>query len=367
MTAIRDEYDYLIHLTACALKGIKSLEKPDELSFQLLLEHGISHEIANLAFYSIEKLLGKPEEKLYARFKEIRDRAIVKDINQSVTAEGIRTVLNDAGISFYELQGTAIKPLYPSSDMRTMSDMDFIVPKEKLPLAKEVLSLAGHSPTPVSDREFHIKQKPNIFVEVHSDFTPDGGRSEYIHSLAVSQNEKDRAAALYIFSILHVAKHYFSRGCGIRRVMDVYVLNKALKEKLDTEMLAASFKKSGRYSFWKDISLLADYWFGETDKIPPRIEKMATEIKGASLHGVFSETMDDAFKRKAALGEKGIRSRYFIKRVFPSITYMNQLFPILGKHRYLLPVFWVWRILKGVFTKWNTLWNEFLRMRKGKN
>ena len=56
MRKFQDEFDYLIHLVRCAVHGEAPQELPEGFDFQRVYECGEYHHIANIAFYSVEKL-----------------------------------------------------------------------------------------------------------------------------------------------------------------------------------------------------------------------------------------------------------------------------------------------------------------------
>ena len=116
-----DEYDYLIHLIRCGICDEQPGELPESFRFEQVYECGNYHHVANIVFDSIEKLMHKPEESLYQKWQACRDKAIIRDINQSYAAEEIRNSFSNADIRWLELQGTKMKSLYPKPEWRTMS------------------------------------------------------------------------------------------------------------------------------------------------------------------------------------------------------------------------------------------------------
>ncbi len=365
MLKVKDAYDYLIHLAASAVNGTKPKELPDGITFQQIFSLGVPHEIVNLVFYAIEKLENKPEEPLYTKWRELRDHAIVKDINQAAMAEEYRNMFRKANIPFYELQGTRIKPLYPSSDMRTMSDLDFIIDRQNIFKANEIFKATGYETEIIMDNEIQFSLPPNIFVEVHTYFSPDGDRSaDYLKELIISGDEKKFETAFYLFSVLHTAKHYFARGCGIRRILDIYLLNRKYPEMLKDKFVRKSLKKSGMLSFADNAAALAEYWFGDLNEENKTIRDMGISIKTSSLHGVFDSNADISIKLREKYGVKGARLKYIIRRIFPAEILMVQMFPVLGKHRWLLPFLWVYRWIRAIFTKADTIFDSLKKVLK---
>jgi len=63
------DYEYLIHLIYCAVHDEQPLEKPEEVSFYNVLHLGKIHEVANIAYLSVERLEKKPPQEIYDEWK----------------------------------------------------------------------------------------------------------------------------------------------------------------------------------------------------------------------------------------------------------------------------------------------------------
>jgi len=55
------EYGYLIRLLRAAIRQETPEELPEGLSFETVYRHAMEHDVANLAFYAVERLQKKPE------------------------------------------------------------------------------------------------------------------------------------------------------------------------------------------------------------------------------------------------------------------------------------------------------------------
>ena len=51
------EYEYLLHLLRCAVHGAVPEPIPDGVSFEQVLQYGMKHEVANIAFLAVKKQL----------------------------------------------------------------------------------------------------------------------------------------------------------------------------------------------------------------------------------------------------------------------------------------------------------------------
>ena len=351
----RTECEYLVHLLRCAIHDQKPEELPEGLSFQNVFRYGLAHDVANLAFYALEKLEHLPEKELFDRWRLRRDLAISRDLNQQFAREEIVQELKGRGIPFLEVQGTVLKKLYPRSEYRTMSDIDLIVKPEHLLQCGEVLGKLGYRWKNTFGIEIDGERAPNILVEIHTVFFSErnvyGGIMKPPFSIE-EPTPKDVEEELYLYSILHVAKHYFSSGCGIRRVLDMYLINRAYGECADSPYIKSALEKAKLTEFASDMFRLAESWFSPSGD-PNFQEPMAMKLLHSAVHGTTKQMVASDLNKLSDSSEYtvGLKLKYLLLRVFPGDNIMLLHYPFLAKYRFLYPIFWVHRILKMLFSE----------------
>ena len=352
---VMSEYNYLIHLIRAAIRQETPEELPDGLSFETVYRYAMEHDVANLAFYAVERLQKKPEAELYAKWSRRRDLALVRDMHQEFAYDEIVSELKTQGIPYKELQGTVLKKLYPRTEYRTMSDIDFIVEKKNLPQCGAILEKLGYRCKKQDDFEIDGFRSPDIYVELHTDyFSP---HTEYYNMMKVAlsdgeMTEKERYAELYLYNVLHIAKHYFSCGCGIRRILDMYFIDQCYRSKIDTEYVSYVLTEVGLNGFADNISRLADAWFGDTDMSDGTVS-LEREILNAGLHGRRENYIS---RRLQCLNERasitfGTKVKYLLSRIFPCFKTMKIKYPVLNRVKLLLPFCWFHRIIRMLLGK----------------
>lgn len=341
MREFLDECDYLIHLVRCAIHNEQPQELPETFDFERVYQFGVHHQVANIAFYSVEKLERKPQDELYAKWEAHRNRAVILHVNQSYAAQEVRNDFQAAGLRFLEVQGTKIKPLYPQPEYRTMSDIDFIVALEDLTKAGQVLQQLGYQCEQLADVEINAFRKPNIHIELHTEYFPEDCA---YRSVMASPFEAERhdINELYIYNMLHIAKHYFWKGCGIRRVLDAYFLNLHYGNLLDRKYVKSVFKAAGVRDFTAELSVLADRWFGEVQCAPQRSE-MAVYILNSGLHGTARNRLDNLLEDLRSDGTRFYKLKYFLQRIRGTKGTLHHTYPILKRHKILYPFCWLHR------------------------
>lgn len=350
----RNEFDYLIHLLKCALGSDKPNEKPDGVSFENVFECALKHDVANLAFYSVEKLENKPDRELYDRWKQVRDLAVMRDINQQFAHDELVAELKNEGVRSLEIQGTLVKKYYPQSDMRTMSDIDFVIDRENLGKAEEILKKLGYE-CDCHPYEVDAKRNPNINIEFHSkvfDSHPFIGCYENTFENAESADGFSYVYNIndfYVYNMFHLLKHYcFESGCGIRRFCDIYVLNKALGDKHDREYIKTMYDKFGVTVEALSVENLAQALFGNGE-MTEELSAMTDEIMTSAVHGTRTITVKNAMKKMTKNGKKHQKIRYFFSRVFLNYDKMVYQYPSLEGKKALLPIYYVRRVFRIAF------------------
>lgn len=345
METFLKECIYLIHLVRCAIHDLQPRELPEGMSFELVYECGVYHHVANIAFYSVEKLNVKPDPELYHKWQDCRDMTIVRDINQSFAADEIRDSFQNAGIRWVEVQGTRIKPLYPSPEWRTMSDIDFIVDLDNLPQAAKILDRLGYRYWDVDHAAVHGHRPPNINVEIHSDYFE--ATSDYANVMrspfaSLDENGQCEQNVFYLYNILHIAKHYFRGGCGIRRVLDAYYLDKHYGCALDHNYIHNSLRLAGAEEFYTALVTLAREWFGADERDCSQCE-MAGYILNSGLHGNRSNEiknrLDQTFDNAASFA----KLRFLMMRFLGGGGTLKRKYPVLERHKILYPFCWLHR------------------------
>ncbi len=349
-----DEYDYLIHLVECAIYERIPCEMPSHLSFDQVFQHGKEHEIANIAFYSIDKLKIKPTPKLYKSWENVRDMAVVRDMTQEFAREEILAEFKRENIRCMEVQGTKTKRLYPKPEYRTMSDIDFIVDKENLQKGKSILRFLGYR---CMDHGCEVDgyREPNIFIELHSDFFDEQSlyyqylNQPFDHGIGGEETFLVDDYTFYMYSVLHIIKHYYNSGCGIRRVLDLYLLNQKYKDQIDYFYRKSELKESQISDTISLFMKLADYWFGDGD-FEDELSDVITFIKTAGVHGTIRHHICNRMWKDIKENEKTkkVKYVYLLRRLFPGTDIMYQYFPVLKKCIILMPFCWVLRWINRI-------------------
>jgi len=354
MRSVHDEYDYLIHLVRCAIHDQTPSEIPDGVIFDSVYNSGVLHDVANIAFYSVEKLSVKPQDELYSKWESRKNSAVIRDINQSFAEDEIIYAFKDADIRSIGYQGTRMKALYPEREYRTMSDIDFVIDRDRLAEAREILEGLGYKCRDIRGVEVDGFRRPNIFVELHTELFPEN--SDFYEVLpdpfdgAVEEDRGRYAPSrkmFYIYNVLHIVKHYRYAGCGIRRILDLYYLNREYRDIAESSDTAMIFDDLETGDFVRDASIIAECWFGDGGDVPERLFEMASVIRSAGVHGTDEKKTENALLKNKSCSGKGGKSGYIIRRAFPKKAVLEERYPVLKKHPVLTPFCYTHRFFRA--------------------
>ena len=141
--------------------------------------------------------------------------------------------------------------------------------------------------------------------------------------------------------IAHMAYHFLSGGCGIRPVLDLWILRK--KYQYDEEQLLELLNKCHLISFYNNICLLTEIWFGDKEHNETTLKMEKHIIEG----GVYGSS-DKGAATGIAL-HKGNKTRYKLSIAFPPYIDMCNMYPSLKKHKILLPFCCIHRLFSKLF------------------
>ena len=139
----------------------------------------------------------------------------------------------------------------------------------------------------------------------------------------------------------HMAYHFVSGGCGLRSVLDMWILERELV--LDDEKLNALLTMTGLERFYSIVINLGEYWFGQG--VTATSVVLETE-KYILLGGTYGTKKQGAASKQV---KKGGKLRYFWSRLFMSYEGLAILYPAIKKHKILTPFCQIARWLSVIF------------------
>ncbi len=350
--------DYLIQLIKAAIHDVVPEEKPEEVKWENLFSLAVYHKVEEMVFYSISKLVNKPEGEIAHRWNSQHEKNQLIDMIQQEEAKEIIREASAAGIDILPLKGAIMKSMYPKTGFRQMADLDYLVEEFRIDDMIPIMEKLGYVADDVGLEDSHdvYKKLPYMEVEIHRRLLPpteenhwhtDGiwerlvPDSENVHLLHMTWED------YYLFHLLHFEKHYSMGGSGIRSIIDQYYFMEKYKDCLDWNYINQLLPKMNYVGFENMCRNLAEAWFGNGE-MTKDLEGPAEYIINSGAFGTFEQYQKWSFERYKR--EQGIKTKggFFFRRMFMERERMEFIYPSLKKHPWLLPFCWFHRLLNAV-------------------
>lgn len=306
-----------------------------------------SHDLAHLAGHALENAK-LPNCEILGKFKTAKTQAIYRYMRLDYEYNRVCKTLEKAEIPFVPLKGSVLRNYYPEPWMRTSCDIDILVKEEQLKYAvAEIERTLNYKVGERSNHDISLSSSTGVHLELHYDtirrlFAND--RRKEVLAL-IWKDAKPISAdtcefvisdeMFYFYHMAHMAKHFENGGCGIRSILDTWVMNHYIEEnRAKRETLLDS---GGLLAFAQAVESVTEVWFsGET---PNTLAKRVGEyiLQG----GIYGNKENRAAFGQAKAGGKW---RYLItRRLFIPYDYLKAEYPILKEHKYLTPIYQIVR------------------------
>ena len=352
--------DLLLSLVKCSLNGeaidIYATEKfLSDSKLATLFKVAKKHDVAHLVCYALEKngfcyedsdtwqLFLKEMEQAHLRYEMIQ-----ADINE------IFSCFEGEGVDYVPLKGAVVRTLYPEPWMRTSCDIDILVRKSELERAVGALveKLKYKTDGKKTYHDVSLYSPFGMHLELHYNIKENEPRYDKLLTRVWEfSNKTEKNSCKYLQSneflafhlIAHAAYHFANGGCGMRSVLDLWLLKNRLD--IDMAMLESLLEGAGLKTFFEAVLALGEYWFGELNSVSDTILEMERFIL---LGGAYGTDKQGAVSRQV---KKGGKLKYFWSRVFMSYENLAVLYPVIKRHKILTPFCqvarWVGAIFKG--------------------
>ena len=325
----------------------KRLYKPEQLPAIYRLSK--AHDIAHLIGLALERngLSGAPESE--EKFQKKQFIAVLRYEQLNYVQNQMFAALEAAQIPFLPLKGTVIRSLYPEGWMRTSCDVDVLVRPEHLEQAMVCLEQScGYVRRGKGSHDVNLLTPDRQHVELHYTLMEDEHAGAQVlkyvwdHATPVEgwqYRQEIPDDLFYYYHIAHMAKHFELGGCGIRPLIDLWLLDKQDRDSQKRDLLLA---QGGLLQFANAARRLSVCWMenGEADGLSRQMEQFI-------LFGGVYGTRENLVKVHQV--KKGSKGRYALSRIVLPYDVLKFQYPVLEEHRWLLPVCQVRRWCRLVF------------------
>lgn len=324
--------DLLSSMTDEEIKGVYDLAKKHDLTHLI----GVALETAESEDKNRYKPFFQEEIKAMYRYEWLKGEYIK-----------ICSLLQKHTIPYLPLKGSVIRDLYREPWHRTSSDIDILIPEDRMDDALAVFeNELSYTRGEHTLQDVSLRAPNGVHFELHFDsgemFVDCAEIWADARLVSPESCQYALSAEMIILThIAHMAKHFVNGGCGLRPFLDLWLMREKLS--YDEEKLARMFDSHRLTAFSKVMFGLVEVWFD--GKTATETERMAQEFLLPG--GVYGNMVNGIAVTRA--GGKSLIS-YAIRRVFPHRSVLLAMYPSLRRHPWLLPVCHVRRWIRLIFT-----------------
>ena len=340
----------------------ESFDKTNDLDINYLIKLCKNHSILPLLYVSLKKYnieLTEEQEKVLSKAYKT---AVYTEAVQESEKSMILAALSNNNIKCMPLKGSVLKYLYPSPELRTMSDLDILFDNDKTKQVKKIMLNLGYKCEKIGGKDDEYHKPPFMNVEMHRIMVDEGHEQiadyysniwDVVKPIQDGFNIYEMSLEdFYIHMVAHVARHYAVGGIGIRFVFDEWIYLSCYGESLNFDYVNSEFEKINLLKFAENFKNMTIKWFKglETSTLE---EDMSKYIFESGTHGsiVHEQSVKVLLGKKGVNNFKGNKFLYLFRLIFPTFKYMKARNNILKKWPILLPYFYIERICVAVFKK----------------
>lgn len=264
---------YFLHLLKCGLKSEKPEEPPVGIDFEAIFELAKKQDVENIVFLSIDQLENNIDSNLYSIWQEAYYKRMKYSAFQDMALEELIEAFTKAGIDCMPLKGSVIKNYYPSPDLRSMGDIDFLVKEQNRKIVRDIMHSLDYEDDILDDGQVDGFKKGKLtYVEIHYDFSEENHVMHEIFTIdwdKLIPTETEHLYQmtfedLYFFNTGHYVKNMHNKGMGLRGVVDTFVLWNRLSDE-EKASLINRFEIIEINDFNSKLVKIANIWFNNAE------------------------------------------------------------------------------------------------------
>ena len=336
---------------------------PQNVDWGTIVHLAKINSISAIVWYvlSISGIDAVPENVKQSLFEEY-NCTLTMSINRDEHMKRLIEVLNSNGIDHLLFKGYVVKDLYTIPELRTFGDIDFAI---RLDDRKKCDTLMRHQGYQLeADWEPVYSYKDGLeYYEVHTEIIDSNlnNKCDYIayfrdfwqHALRIDQNTFSLSPEYHlIFLLMHIVKHLYGSGAGIRMYLDIAFYINKYRNQIDWKHFSQEIDFLHISTFINVALCAVEKWFRIESPISLHetndvfLNQFLTFTLNGGVFGFDDKPASHSLLRKNT-DEKGVRRfRAFLSRAFPSAKTIEVRYTYLQNKHWLLPIAWVHRLFK---------------------
>lgn len=364
------EISFILKVIAAVIGGKEMPESPENLDWEKVYAITTYHNVSNIIGYGITLGAFNADENTRQLFMQSVYKSALVDENQKNEFSALFKAFDENKIKYMPLKGLVLKDIYPSGDMRNMSDGDILIDLEERDKIEKTMREIGYTFKIESNHELVYKKPPFINVELHKCLIPSYNEDLYAYygdgwKLAKKVDNSGRhemsVEDTFIYIITHFAKHYRDGGAGIKYIIDIWLYKN--RNNIDMTYVLNEMKNLGLERFTECIIKLADAWFSGEEFDDVTIAMTNYILNSGQYGNMKNATLSNTMRENMETSGEDLKKKGMLYLAFPNLEHMRRNYPVLKRHPYLIPFLWIWRwirILTGKTDRRNLKKLEYL-------
>ncbi|MBQ3285201.1 MAG: nucleotidyltransferase family protein [Ruminococcus sp.] len=271
-------------------------------------------------------------------------------------------LLNNDGIDHLLFKGFIVKDLYTVPELRTYGDIDFAIRKESRGKSNSLMCRNGYQL--LDDWEpVYSYEKNTEHYEIHTELLDSNlnnkcdyqsyFRGFWKHAICIGQHSFTLDPEFHLlYLLIHIAKHVYGSGAGIRMYLDIAFYLRAYRDQIDWEHFLQEVHTLGIDRFVNTVFTAVEKWFETRSPIPLKtlddafIDEFLTFTLNGGVFGYNGKAAKLSQVRKNSQGKSVKRVDTLRKRAFPSVDTIKSRYTYLDGKPWLLPIAWVHRFFR---------------------
>lgn len=297
------------------------------------------HDLTQLLAYKIINDNVSVKNEVKNRLLKDMSVAVYRYNVSKIEQKRINECLNEKEIPHIFLKGAVIRNFYKEPWLRISTDIDVLVPINKLSLTvKALVKKYGYKITNKSAYDITLNSENGVCLEVHTLMEGDVPNKEllkHVWKTATLKNGSEYSMAselFYFYHIAHMVKHFKNGGCGIKPFIDLKLIYKNLnynKAEVEKLLIDYGFKKFEEVAY-----VLAENWQNGKD---------SENLSNVEEYILYGGTFGSVDQRLAGNKTAQNKTKYLLRRIFMPYSELKTKYKILEKHKWLTPIFEVVR------------------------
>lgn len=359
--------EYFLYLLSCQINKKEILIYDEEINWKEIYKLAKIHNLIVIIFSAINKIPNqyKPSSDIYSKFKKdvllcVQHNVISSKLNEEV----INTFIKEK-LEHIPIKGYILKAFYPSIEYRSMSDIDILIKKEDRERSHKILQRLGYENF-IKDSYVWNYKKNKSHIEMHTELIEEEIKQdidfkkyfsnpwEYTVPLKGDYSYTLNKDYHFIYLLVHIAKHFYGCGCGVRMIMDIAVYINQFKEELDWNYIWQELEKLDLKLLGQNILVICNKWFDTKLDFEYEIEeefynKLSESILTGGTFGFYNSNFRIAEIRnnvsKNNENNKKVKLKILKQMLFPSYEELIKLnqYSFLNGKKYLIGFAWIYR------------------------